>query len=223
MIKLRGVILSVSIFILFFGASVLVTAYDASYYHKFQENYAIEGETGKTSEELDSISNDIIEYLKSGKSELMTKHFKENESLHMKDVYFLFKLLRYLMLATFIVVVSLIVITVNKKDAYEIYKIYRNTSFIFLVLMAVLAVVIAFNWDKAFVIFHKVLFNNDLWLMNSNTDLMIQMLPTPFFVGMVQKIFMIWLFSILFIMQILHILGVVTKNRNEAMRRKTQE
>ena len=56
-------------------------------------------------------------------------------------------------------------------------------SALFLLLMAtVLAIWGAVNFDGLFVTFHKLIFNNNLWLLNPNTDLLMALMPLSFFV-----------------------------------------
>ena len=45
----------------------------------------------------------------------------------------------------------------------------------------VLAAFIAMNWDKVFVLFHKIVFNNDYWIFDPATDPVIMILPDTFF------------------------------------------
>ena len=46
---------------------------------------------------------------------------------------------------------------------------------------AVLAAFIAMNWDKVFILFHKLVFNNDYWIFDPVTDPVIMILPDTFF------------------------------------------
>lgn len=39
----------------------------------------------------------------------------------------------------------------------------------------------AMDFNSVFTVFHKVLFRNDLWLLDPNTDLMIRLMPESFF------------------------------------------
>ncbi len=45
----------------------------------------------------------------------------------------------------------------------------------------VLLFILAINFDAMFVIFHKLLFNNDAWIFNAATDPIITVLPQEFF------------------------------------------
>mgnify|MGYP003420509014 CR=1 FL=1 len=46
---------------------------------------------------------------------------------------------------------------------------------------AVLGLLMALNWDKAFVVFHKIAFDNDYWIFDAATDPVITILPDTFF------------------------------------------
>ena len=54
--------------------------------------------------------------------------------------------------------------------------------------LAVLAGIISTDFSKYFVIFHKIFFNNDLWILDPTTDLLINIVPEPFFVDTAARI-----------------------------------
>jgi len=49
------------------------------------------------------------------------------------------------------------------------------------ILTALIGVFVLLGWDKAFVLFHKLFFANDLWLFDYRTDPVITILPDSFF------------------------------------------
>ena len=55
------------------------------------------------------------------------------------------------------------------------------TSVLSLALPAVLGLLIALNWDRFFVLFHEIFFNNDYWIFDYTTDPVIRILPDGFF------------------------------------------
>ncbi|MCI6659452.1 TIGR01906 family membrane protein [Peptoniphilaceae bacterium SGI.137] len=165
-------------------AATLTTAYDADYYHSFQEKNHIMAITGKSQEELDRISGDLIEYMRDGKEERMTAHFGERETAHMRDVFGLFHLARIVSVLTAgIVFFGTVWILFRKKykQAFRAVLIFGGVTFLLLLIVSIAA---AIDWDTSFTVFHKILFKNDLWLLNPDSDLLIQMMPMPFFVGM---------------------------------------
>ena len=61
------------------------------------------------------------------------------------------------------------------------FRWLRWTMWAALALVAAVGGLIAINWDLAFVLMHKLLFNNDLWLFDWRTDPIILILPDDFF------------------------------------------
>ncbi|MCT1989293.1 DUF1461 domain-containing protein, partial [Helcococcus kunzii] len=49
---------------------------------------------------------------------------------------------------------------------------------------------ISIDFSSAFVKFHKIFFDNDLWLLDPKTDLMIRMLPEKYFLNISIRIFL---------------------------------
>lgn len=69
-----------------------------------------------------------------------------------------------------------------------VYRHFRkNPGYLFLTgiltvaLPAVLGLLIALNWQTVFVLFHKIVFNNDYWIFDAATDPVITILPDAFF------------------------------------------
>ena len=52
----------------------------------------------------------------------------------------------------------------------------------------ILAYLMTRNFNKYFVIFHEIFFDNDLWQFNPETDLMIRMLPEGLFADFAARI-----------------------------------
>ena len=48
-------------------------------------------------------------------------------------------------------------------------------------LPAAMGVLVAVNWQKAFVLFHEIAFDNDFWIFDPAKDPVINMLPNAFF------------------------------------------
>ncbi len=57
----------------------------------------------------------------------------------------------------------------------------KYTGVLTILLPVILAAAMAINWDKAFVIFHKIAFDNDYWIFDAATDPVITILPDTFF------------------------------------------
>ena len=81
-----------------------------------------------------------------------------------------------------IVVLALLLYWISARKSLKIFaKSYLIVSAILLLLLLLGGSIISSNftyyWDQ----FHYLFFDNDLWLLNPATDIMIQMVPEPFF------------------------------------------
>ena len=122
--------------------------------------------------------------------------FSEKELTHMADVRGLVRGLRVFMYVT--AGLALLIYGVSwfqsrKEDARraflrDAFSGAAAGSYLLLGLILALAVWGTVNFTGLFVTFHKVLFNNNLWLLNPREHLLIMLMPTPFFVWYAQRI-----------------------------------
>ena len=73
--------------------------------------------------------------------------------------------------------------TASRKKDFSALAVMRNTGILSVVVPALVGLGVAINWDRAFVIFHKIFFNNDLWLFDPRTDPIITILPDTYFLA----------------------------------------
>lgn len=141
--------------------------------------------------------------------------FVERELLHMADCRVLFKKalqLRYIciMAAVFLFVYSKYAVLAPKrgiasqssKEAEALRRAAEKRPFaqgmkagtaIFFIAAAALAAYFVFNFSTAFVQFHLIFFDNDLWLLDPRESLLINILPEGFFFDVVKKILAVYL------------------------------
>lgn len=184
--KIISIVLIISISITLLFTALENNAYNKNYYLNAFENNGTVQETGKSMEELGVISDDLIDYLKGkGYDELLTPHFNDKEVAHMRDVQDLFdraRALKYIFGAISLILLIYIAVKYDKKYLGKLLFLGLFSNHILIIL---LALIIASDFNKYWTIFHHIFFTNDLWLLNPQTDLMIQMLPEQFFSGMV--------------------------------------
>ena len=99
-------------------------------------------------------------------------HFKEVRDIFQNTVK-LFKLS---------LVVSLIGLYLNIKN--KNYNFLKITSRLLIYTPIILLIPIIINFDKSFILFHKIMFNNDYWIFDPNLDPVIEILPDTFFFHM---------------------------------------
>ena len=110
--------------------------------------------------------------------------FNEKENLHMEDVRGLIRLLSAIRLGTGAVFLGLAAFLYLKRgrNGRALFKGAALGAGLWLMLGAVLTALALSGFDRFFIGFHKLFFRNDLWLLNPQTDLLIALMPTPFFI-----------------------------------------
>lgn len=162
--------------------------YNLEYYMESFEENGVYQVTGKTEEELQVVSKDIITYLKGNQDDALDRHFNEREIHHMEDVLGLYELARVIKLVSALLALGIIFLFLSKEKAGFMGKWMVLGIFANHILLILLGIFIVTDFTKYFTIFHEIFFDNDLWILNPNTDLLIQMLPEPFFINIAVKI-----------------------------------
>ena len=80
------------------------------------------------------------------------------------------------------VLIVLIVVRRKKETGYILARSFQAGSALIAALALLLGIVISTDFTKYFTIFHQIFFDNDLWLLDPATDLLICIVPEPFFV-----------------------------------------
>ena len=120
--------------------------------------------------------------------------FSDKENAHLQDVLGIVQCLkaaRYVGGGLVIAALALLYFLQKRERHRMLLHAVRGFSHaaLFLLLFAsVLAVWGIVNFDGLFVTFHKVAFTNDLWLLNPNTDVLLALMPLPFFTWYVVEI-----------------------------------
>ena len=190
--------------------SIEFNSYNKGFYIKSYEKYEIPKITNKSLDELSSITDDIISYLKAdGGDELLSPHFNEREVLHMRDVQNLFDIARLIKTVSLLLIGFSLYYFYRVKQYKLLGKFLSFGLFINHGVFGIIGLLASIDFNKYFNYFHLIFFDNDLWILNPNTDLMIQMLPEDFFMNMAFRI----LLSFFVLLAILQIVGYFLMKR----------
>lgn len=180
--KLLAFLLIISASLTLLVLSLEFNTYNKSYYLDSYKKYGVLETTGISIDELELITEDLIDYIKGkGGNELLDAHFNEREVLHMEDVVQLFDYAHIIKYVSIILSISIIVYFIVNKMYLYLAKTLSLGLFLNHAIIFFLIILVSTNFNKYFTIFHEIFFSNDLWILNPRTDLMIQMLPEPFF------------------------------------------
>ena len=188
-----GILCAFCLMIIFLITSVEAVVYwTPGYFEKEYEKYQVPETVHMEMEDLLEVTDEMMAYLRGEREDLhiMTtvdgqtrEFFNDREIAHMEDVQDLFLgaiTLRRILLAT--AVLCVILMAVLKADLKKLLpKCLCMGSGLFFLLAAGLGILISTDFTKYFIIFHKIFFRNDLWILDPSTDLLINIVPEPFF------------------------------------------
>jgi len=192
-------IMAVAANLFILSLSIDVFSMSRSYYDKEFEKLGTTELTGLTAEELGGVSDMIINYLKGQAPEFQfeverngqqKQLFNEREQTHMVDVLVLFQLnerIRTIAVSAF--ALAAFVVLQLGRDRRLLYRGMIGAGVLGIAAAGFLLLLITVDFTKYFTLFHELFFNNDLWLLNPKTDLLIVILQEQFFVDIAIRIF----------------------------------
>jgi len=160
--------------IILFNFNFLVYDYDF-----YEENF----DNGLNESFVKENTLNLFEYFQ-GDTEL-NDNFNEKEKLHLEDVKFLinnFLLIFYILSLIFI---GSLVYLLYKKDFKTISFNFIAGGCLTLLLILILSL---FDFSKLFLNLHLLIFTNNLWLLNPETDLLINIFTEGFFLNFFKRI-----------------------------------
>lgn len=139
-------------------------------FHAFAETRRL----GVAPEAYDGIARDLGAYFSGGDVDF--PYFNDREITHLSDIKQLFSLFdRGLWL---LIPATLLALLLARHPDPRGFLLGCGLS---LLLLAALAAYIALDFESAFILMHRLLFTNDLWLLDPRTDLLICLMPEPMF------------------------------------------
>jgi len=177
---------------------------------------------------LRSVTRHFLDYLLDKEEDLVVyaeiggetmEFFNQKEKDHMVDVKELvlggINTRRILIIYICAAIIGIKLLGFNFKS-----MISRSIAIVFPVISAVtivLGMVISKDFTGAFVKFHELLFTNDLWILDPNTDRLINIVPEPFFEEIATRI------AIIFVVYILMVCLIAFKWKKVDKKAKTKE
>ncbi|MGX8706022.1 MAG: TIGR01906 family membrane protein, partial [bacterium] len=135
---------------------------------------------------LRTLDGSLARYLKGDAAALIPGNpFNAREMAHMADCFALFELLRGVRRA--LIPIALLLIAGGAwflRDRRRIRLCAWLSPLFVLLPLGLFALYAALNFDAAFTLFHKLLFSNDLWLLDPRTDVLIRICPESMFMDM---------------------------------------
>ncbi|MBE5809802.1 MAG: TIGR01906 family membrane protein [Clostridiales bacterium] len=196
--KLLSILLALLMSIGLLAAAIYLPATANWVMRPLMEHYAPPEDTHLPAEEYAPVADMITRYLKGGNDAFQhvftvdgTEYaaFNQKEQHHMADVQDLFRLCRFVAWLGWGIVILGGLSARRNLD----WRPFRRTLIAILAAVTVIVILACIDFDSLFVLFHKVAFTNDLWLLDPRTDLLIRLMPIEFFISYAAIIGGIWL------------------------------
>ena len=187
---MRNIFLSILLIVFLLLLFAIVFGFSKNFYLREFSLYHPEKTLNINSKFVRYAGQVIPEYLMGKRDNLQIPGFKnffnEREIKHMDDVKRIFKwvkIISVLSLITFLIFL--------KADGIPLVLLYS------LILIAIILFIFLFlPFNLSFTKFHEILFNNELWLLNPETDRLIVLLPERFFIDATKGIILSTMFTL---------------------------
>jgi len=210
--KFSDLLIGILFTLLFISVSVVITINFRPLYYMDINVLNIEQTSGYGKQEILDNYNALIDYSSPFyRGELTFPTFAASEAglIHFVEVKNIFTFFYFLGAVTLIAGVCIILQKHKKKDISYLLV----SSITAIVLPLIFGLLLFMDFDKAFLVFHKLFFKNDYWIFDPSTDPVINILPDTFFLHCALLIiFFILLGSIAFLIIYL------TKRRHYSIR-----
>lgn len=199
-----AVLAVIALIVVLLISSVEIAAYgDYGFFEKEYEKYSVLDRVDMEMDDLMHVTREMMAYLRGNRDELSVEttiggqtmdFFNEQDRIHMKDVQILFiGGIQIRRLCVAIVMVSVALLLALKAPLGKVLaKVFLWVTAVLTAVILVIAVCAMIDFNRCFTVFHEIFFDNDLWLFDPNTDLMINVLVEEFFMDMAVRIVLIF-------------------------------
>lgn len=176
----KDIILSIVLMIFIISFAVVFTVFFKQLYY-FDINYLnIDKISGLSVETIKENYDILINYQSifyQGDLNLPDFTMSVAGRIHFQEVKTIFEVIQVSMLISGIISIILLIKRFKEKE----YRFLRLTGLITIIVPTVLGFLAALDFERAFVLFHQIVFRNDYWIFDYRTDPVITILPETFF------------------------------------------
>lgn len=136
--------------------------------------------SGLSKEEIKENYDYMIDYnLSEGNKEFELPTLKSSKQgkIHFEEVRDIFQNMNKIFNISLVLSIVGVIINILNKNI----EILKTTSKTLILLPMILMLPVVINFEGSFVLFHKIMFNNDYWIFDPNLDPVINILPEKFF------------------------------------------
>jgi len=206
--------------------AVQIVTFDVDRFTDAYDRYDRAAFIGIDPEDLKQVTQTMLDYLQNKNDSLLMyaqiqgeeqQVFEERELAHMVDVKGLFMggfaIRRWSMILAAVSLPGLVLLE-KKRCLKYLCRGYLVALAVFAAAGIALGIIMAVDFNAAFIKFHEIFFDNDLWLLDIRTDVLIQMFPEEFFNEMAVA-YLTWMLSSLVIPALAAVTGLICIRKKE--------
>ena len=192
---LMGYVTALCLLVLIVCQSIIFPTFFMPFFRQQYASQDIAASIGMSDEELMYVTVELLDYMRARRDDLddiratvegvEQEFFSERDKAHMIDVRVLYDrlfMVRNVAFWAFLAMLGLMAIT-KSPVRHLLARCSREVMAGFLLISAITAGAIAIDFDRAFVIFHLIFFDNDLWILFPPRDRLVMMVPLQFFIN----------------------------------------
>lgn len=178
--KITNILIGILFTLFFISISVIIILNARSLYYNNIDRFELEKYSGLDRETIIENYDALIDYCSpfyKGELKFPSLASSESGTSHFAETKVIFVSFYYIVAITGIIL--LFIILYKKKHHDTSYL--RTSAITIIVLPSIVGIATALNFEKTFLLFHKLAFRNDDWLFDPATDPIITLLPEEFF------------------------------------------
>ena len=224
-----AIINTVCLITIFLFAAIEFPTFNYAFYnYEYNKNGTVET-IGISKYDLEKVTFQLMDYIKDDADNLEVyaningetrEFFNALEKAHMVDVKNLFQIGYAIRNIVFIIfcITFLCAFIYKKRPALQEYaKSFISLTIIFICSCGAVVLLILTNFNKYFTMFHEIFFDNDMWILDPATDLLINIVPLPFFIDIFKVVIALFFLASL-IMMIICIVYLKSVNNKQEVR-----
>ena len=178
--KKNDIFLAIMLMIFIISFAVVFTVFFKPLYY-FDINYLnIDQISGLDAETIKENYRILINYQSifyQGTLNLPDFVMSDSGRIHFEEVKHIFEAIQVMMVISGLISIPMTIKKIKEKE----YRFLRLTGLITIIVPTVLGFLAALDFERAFVLFHQIVFRNDYWIFDYRTDPVITILPETFF------------------------------------------
>ena len=178
--KKNDIFLAIMLMIFIISFAVVFTVFFKPLYY-FDINYLnIDQISGLDAETIKENYRILINYQSifyQGTLNLPDFVMSDSGRIHFEEVKRIFEAIQVMMVISGLISIPMTIKKIKEKE----YRFLRLTGLITSIVPTVLGFLAALDFERAFVLFHQIVFRNDYWIFDYRTDPVITILPETFF------------------------------------------